>query len=205
MAVALCRDEMDLEIEAFGELVHLTASAPRRATRKWVQESVKPGQTPTEIAAGVEDSGRALLDKTGLEPGRGLQSGPAFSTGLSLNHCVAHHTTKPGHKDVVPRHRDVMKVDFGVRVNGWIVDGAFTMSFDPTYDKLLAERGKTYPVKPTVPSARNSDQTKMDEGDVFAIETFGSPGRGFIRDGASLARAMSSPRSASLSPPELGD
>jgi methionyl aminopeptidase len=31
-----------------------------------------------------------------------------------------------------------MKVDFGVQINGWIVDSAFTMSFDPTYDNLLA-------------------------------------------------------------------
>jgi methionyl aminopeptidase len=31
-----------------------------------------------------------------------------------------------------------MKVDFGVQINGWIVDSAFTMSFDPVYDNLLA-------------------------------------------------------------------
>ena len=30
-----------------------------------------------------------------------------------------------------------MKVDFGVHVSGRIVDSAFTMSFEPTYDKLL--------------------------------------------------------------------
>jgi methionine aminopeptidase len=30
-----------------------------------------------------------------------------------------------------------MKVDFGVHVKGRIVDSAFTMSWDPTYDKLL--------------------------------------------------------------------
>lgn len=32
---------------------------------------------------------------------------------------------------------DVMKVDFGVHVNGRIVDSAFTMNFDPTWDRLL--------------------------------------------------------------------
>ena len=31
-----------------------------------------------------------------------------------------------------------MKVDFGVHVNGHIVDSAFTMTFDPLYDNLLA-------------------------------------------------------------------
>jgi methionyl aminopeptidase len=33
---------------------------------------------------------------------------------------------------------DVMKVDFGAQLNGRIVDSAFTMSFDPVYDPLLA-------------------------------------------------------------------
>lgn len=35
------------------------------------------------------------------------------------------------------KHEDVMKVDFGVQVSGRIVDSAFTMSFEPTYDELL--------------------------------------------------------------------
>lgn len=32
---------------------------------------------------------------------------------------------------------DVLKVDFGVHVKGRIVDSAFTLAFDHTYDKLL--------------------------------------------------------------------
>jgi methionyl aminopeptidase len=36
------------------------------------------------------------------------------------------------------KYQDLMKVDFGVQINGWIVDSAFTMSFDPMYDSLLA-------------------------------------------------------------------
>jgi methionyl aminopeptidase len=34
----------------------------------------------------------------------------------------------------------------------------------------------------SVPFIKNSDQTKMEEGEVFAIETFGSTGRGYLRD-----------------------
>lgn len=61
-------------------------------------------------------------------------------------------------------------------------------------------RGKTYRVKPvrnlcahdikqyrihggkSIPFVKNRDQTKMEEGEVFAIETFGSTGRGYIVD-----------------------
>jgi methionyl aminopeptidase len=39
---------------------------------------------------------------------------------------------------MVLQQGDVMKVDFGVHINGRIVDSAFTMAFDPVYDNLLA-------------------------------------------------------------------
>ncbi|OAQ78176.1 methionine aminopeptidase 2 [Purpureocillium lilacinum] len=213
------------------------AAEVHRQVRQWVQQTVKPGQTLTEIATGIEDSVRALLGNPGLEPGESLKAGLGFPTGLALNNCVAHYTPNPGQKDIVLQHEDVMKVDFGVHINGWIVDSAFTMSFDPTYDNLLAAvrdatntgiknagidvrisdvsaaiqeamesyeveiRGKLFPVKPvrdlcghdikryrihgekTIPFVKNSNQTKMEEGEVFAIETFGSTGRGVTRTG----------------------
>jgi methionyl aminopeptidase len=31
-----------------------------------------------------------------------------------------------------------VQLDFGVHVNGHIIDSAFTVAFDPTYDPLLA-------------------------------------------------------------------
>lgn len=106
--------------------------------RKYTQDSVRPGQTLTDIAVNIEDGARALLGNAGLEPGSALVSGMGFPTGLSLNNCVAHYTPNPGQKEVALQSSNVMKVGFGVHINGWIVDSAFTMSFDPTYDNLLA-------------------------------------------------------------------
>lgn len=37
----------------------------------------------------------------------------------------------------VLQYEDVLKVDFGVHVSGRIVDSAFTMNFEPTYNSLL--------------------------------------------------------------------
>jgi methionyl aminopeptidase len=60
--------------------------------------------------------------------------------------------------------------------------------------------GKTHPVRPVrnicahdikqfrihgskqIPFIKNNDQTKMEEGEIFAIETFGTTGRGYLRD-----------------------
>jgi len=206
-----------------------------RQVRQWAQKNIKPGQTLTEIAEGIEDGVRALTGHPGLEEGDNIKGGVGFPTGLSLNHCAAHYTPNAGNKMVLQKE-DVMKVDFGVHINGRIVDSAFTMTFDPVYDNLLAAvkdatntgireagidvrmsdigaaiqevmesyevdiHGQTHPVKcirnlnghnigqwsihggKSVPIVKGGDQTKMEEGETFAIETFGSTGKGYVRD-----------------------
>lgn len=198
-----------------------------RLVRKHARKFIRPGMTMTEIANGIEDSVRALVEENGLEAGIG------FPTGLSLNHCAAHYTPNAG-DTIVLQKEDVLKVDIGVHVRGRILDSAFTLTFEPTYDKLLEAvkaatnsgiqeagidarlgevagaiqetmesyevevGGKVYPVKAienlsghsielykihgkkSVLLVKNDDQTKMEEGEYFAIETFGSTGRGRV-------------------------
>ena len=108
-----------------------------RQVRQWAQRNIKPGQTLTDIAEGIEDSVRALTGHLGLEEGDNVKGGMGFPTGLSLNHCAAHYTPNAGNKMVLQQD-DVMKVDFGTHINGRIVDSAFTMIFNPVYENLLA-------------------------------------------------------------------
>ena len=108
-----------------------------RQVRQWAQKNIKPGLTLTEIAEGIENGTRALTGHWGLEEGDNIKGGVGFPTGLSINHIAAHYTPNAGDKMVL-KQEDVMKVDFGVHVNGRIVDSAFTLAFDPVYDNLLA-------------------------------------------------------------------
>ncbi|KAJ8059821.1 hypothetical protein OCU04_011452 [Sclerotinia nivalis] len=206
-----------------------------RQVRQYAKANIKPGQTLTEIAEGIEDSVRALTGHPGLEEGDNIKGGVAFPTGVNLDHIAAHYSPNAGNKTVLA-YENVMKVDFGVHINGRIVDSAFTIAFDPMYDNLLEAvkqatntgikeagidarlgeigehiqetmesyeveiKGQTYQVKPiknlnghdilqwkihggkSVPIVKSNDQTKMEEGEVFAIETFGSTGNGYVRD-----------------------
>jgi hypothetical protein len=98
----------------------------------------------------IEDGTRALVEESGFESGIG------FPTGLSVNEVAAHYTPNAGDTkggswrsfgasaglilmpfSIVLQKGDVMKVDFGVHVKGRIVDSAFTLNFEPTYDSLL--------------------------------------------------------------------
>lgn len=115
------------------------AAEIHRQVRHYAQsELIKPGVTLLSIAEGIEDGVRALLGHQGLEVGDALKAGIGFPTGLCLNNIVAHYTPNPSGKDIVLDRSDVLKVDFGVHVNGHIVDSAFTVAFDHTYDNLLA-------------------------------------------------------------------
>lgn len=211
------------------------AAETHRQVRQWAQKSIKPGQTLTEIANGIEDSVRRLVGHDGLSEGDAMIAGMGFPTGLNIDEIAAHFSPNAGNKTVL-QHNNVLKVDIGVHVNGRIVDSAFTMAFDPMYDDLLAAvkdaantgvreagidvrlgelggyiqetmesyeceiNGTTYPIKPisniaghtilpysihgtkSVPSVKTNDTTKMEEGDVFAIEPFGSTGNGRVYD-----------------------
>ena len=217
------------------------AAEVHRQTRSWVRSYAQPGTSLSTLASGIDDSIRSLLSNPGVETESALKSGIGFPTGLSVNEIVAHWTPTPGKQDVLLKQSDVLKVDFGVHVNGWIVDSAFTLSWDPVYDALLEGvraateagikeagpdiritavtsaiqevmeshevviGGKTYPVKPvrslsahdirryqihggkSIPFVRSKgdefDGTRMEEGEVYAIETFGTTGRGWLRDG----------------------
>lgn len=113
------------------------AAEVHRQVRQWAHTAIKPGKSLSEIAESVEDGVRALTGHQGLEVGDGLKAGMGFPAGFCLNNVAAHWTPNPGQKDVVLKHDDVLKVDFGVHVNGRIVDSAFTVAFDPVYDNLL--------------------------------------------------------------------
>ncbi|KAI0179522.1 methionine aminopeptidase 2-like protein [Hypoxylon sp. FL1284] len=211
------------------------AAETHRQVRQWAQKNIKPGQTLTEIAEGIENSIRRLVGHEGIAEGDAKIAGVGFPTGLNLDHIAAHYTPNAGNKTIL-QQSNVMKVDIGVHVNGKIVDSAFTMAFDPMYYNLLEAvkdatntgireagidvrlgelgsyiqeamesyeceiNGTTYPVKSirnltghtilpysihgtkSVPIVKSSDNTKMEEGDVFAIETFGSTGNGYVHD-----------------------
>jgi len=114
------------------------AAEVHRQVRHYAQTIAKPGVSMTRLAEEIDNSVRALTGHQGLEVGDALKAGLAFPTGLCLNHVGAHWTPNAGAKEILLKHDDVLKVDFGVHVNGRIVDSAFTVAANPVYDNLLA-------------------------------------------------------------------
>jgi methionyl aminopeptidase len=61
---------------------------------------------------------------------------PAFPCNVSLNEVAAHYTAEPNDQSVV-KDGDVLKIDIGAHVNGYIADTAVTVCYNPKYDSLV--------------------------------------------------------------------
>lgn len=60
----------------------------------------------------------------------------AFPVNASLNDIAAHYTAEPN-DSIVVKDTDLLKIDLGVQINGYIADTAVTVCYDPNYDYLV--------------------------------------------------------------------
>ena len=65
-----------------------------------------------------------------------INGGIGFPVGLSVNDCAAHYHPHSQDTHAILSNSDIVKVDFGTEVNGWIVDSAFTTRIDGGEDRL---------------------------------------------------------------------
>ena len=61
---------------------------------------------------------------------------PAFPVNVSLNDIAAHYTPEPNDETTV-KENDILKVDIGVHIEGYIADTAVTVSYDPHQEALI--------------------------------------------------------------------
>jgi methionyl aminopeptidase len=92
--------------------------------RKTVPSLVREGGLVRELCERVESEIIAL----------GAQ--PAFPCNVSINEVAAHYTSPWDDASVLPKD-SVVKVDFGVHVDGYINDSAVSVSLSPLYRSMI--------------------------------------------------------------------
>ncbi|MHA1820292.1 MAG: type II methionyl aminopeptidase [Promethearchaeota archaeon] len=97
---------------------------------KKVKEFIKP-----HIKVGAK-----LIDLITLAEDKIVELGgkPGFPVNISLNNIAAHYTSPPGDSTEI-KEGDIVKFDFGVHIEGYSVDNAFTISFnnEPALKNLI--------------------------------------------------------------------
>ena len=116
----------------------ITAGKIHNNVNNYIRDIINPNISLLELANSIENKIKELTNYNKNSP---LDYGIAFPTGLSVNNCVAHWTPKIN-KDKTLLKNDVIKIDYGVHIDGSIIDSAFTYTFNSKYDKLL-ESSKT--------------------------------------------------------------
>jgi methionyl aminopeptidase len=95
-------------------------------TRKMIATTNLVGRTITEICDIVENNIRRL----GAEP--------SFPCNVSINEVTAHCTAPyDDSEDIVITEGDLVTIDLGAHINGYLSDTATTVSSDPAYDLLI--------------------------------------------------------------------
>lgn len=105
------------------------------------EDYVKAGRIAAKVRE--EARGRDWVGSTVYEiceevEGRieGMGAKCAFPVNTSINEVAAHYTAEPG-DELTVKEDDLVKIDLGAQVNGWIADTAVTVNYDPAYDALV--------------------------------------------------------------------
>ncbi len=181
------------------------------------KELIKIGAKLYDICETIEEM---ILEKVGDK------GGLAFPCNVSLNNIAAHYSSPPDDKTII-KENDIVKVDYGIHIDGYISDYAFTISFNPELEnlciaskkaveavleaaepgiktnelgKIAEENIKSFgyiPIidlsghlleryelhgKKTIPNIALEKGEKLEENEVYAMESFASTGSGRIHE-----------------------
>lgn len=115
-----------------------------------VREYVKPMQVRGRRVLDVCEEVEGKIDELG---GR-----PAFPCNVGINEVAAHYTSPWDDGSVVP-DGSIVKVDFGVALDGFATDTAIAISLNPAYDSMIiaAEAALQEAVSAVAPGRKLSD------------------------------------------------
>ncbi len=105
------------------------ASEIAKKVKREAEGLLKPEESIYNIAETIEQK---IIDLGGF---------PAFPVNISINNIAAHYTPTVNDSTIL-KEGDVVKVDFGVHVNGYCIDTAFTVEINDNKYKDLIEASR---------------------------------------------------------------
>ena len=106
-----------------------------------IEDYLKAGKIAGEVRENVRKKnwvGSTLLEICEYVESEIIKRGAkcAFPVNTSLNEVAAHYTAEPNDPKTVS-DTDLVKIDLGAQINGYIADTAVTVNYDAQYDSLV--------------------------------------------------------------------
>ena len=128
-----------------------------------MQKFIESGKILSQVrdhVRGMEVRGRRVLDVCEEVEGKIREFGgrSAFPCNVGINEVAAHYTSPWDDVSVVP-DGSIVKVDFGVELDGFATDTAIPISLNPAYDSMIiaAEAALQEAVSAVAPGRKLSD------------------------------------------------
>lgn len=106
-----------------------------------IDDYIKAGKIASEVREMVRVKdwvGKSVFDVCEEVENEILKRGAkcAFPVNASINEIAAHYTAEPN-DPITIKDTDLVKIDLGAQINGFIADTAVTVCYDPQYDGLV--------------------------------------------------------------------
>ena len=95
-----------------------------REVREWIEGNVRAGSGILEVAVKVEEE---IVRRGGQ---------PAFPTGIGINQVTAHYAPQRDERGNI-EESDLVKIDYGVHIDGYLTDTSITVTDNPSYFPML--------------------------------------------------------------------
>uniref|UniRef100_A0A0D9VTE9 Methionine aminopeptidase 2 n=2 Tax=Leersia perrieri TaxID=77586 RepID=A0A0D9VTE9_9ORYZ len=192
------------------------AAEVHRQVRKHMRSILKPGMLMIDLCETLENMVRKLIKENGLQAGIAFPTGCSLNWVAAHWTPNAGDKTVLQYDDVMKldfgTHIDASKdaTNTGVKeagIDARLCDvGAAIQEVMESYEVEI--NGKVFQIKSvrnlnghsigpyqihagkSVPIVKGGEQTKMEEGEFYAIETFGSTGKGFVREDLECSHYM---------------
>lgn len=134
---------------------YINAGKIAAQVRENVRKKNHVGSTLFEICESIE---KEIIQKGGK---------CAFPVNTSINEVAAHYTAEPNDQKVI-KETDLVKIDLGVQINGYIADTAVSMCYDAKFDFLIqaAEAALRNAISIIKDGTKSSDVGKVIENTV---------------------------------------
>ena len=180
------KQELD-RLQQFDLLSLRKGAECHKQIRKYAQRFIKPGMKMIDICIELEKMLKFITNAHGLDCGQ------SFPTGCSLNDVAAHYTPNPG-DDTVLNADDVGEIGAGIQevIESYEVEIKGKTHKIKAIKNLCGHTVGQYKVHAgkSVPIVKRDDDTKMEEGEMYAIETFASTGKGSVFDNGDCSHYM---------------